>query len=328
VKILLTGATGYLGGAVLAACGRAGHETVAFSRHATRAALAGAAVDGDVRDLAALRSAAAGCDAICHTAALVSVWRKFPSEFDEVNVGGLRNVIEVTRRLRIPRLVCTSSFLALPAGGEQAPGRWNDYQRTKVLADMEAARAVEDGAPIVRLYPGVMYGPGAMTEGNLLGGMIADHVRRRLAGLVGADRVWSFAYVEDVAAAHVTALERGVTGGRYFVGGPNAPQRAAFEIVRELTGLGLPRRIPVGLARAVARLEEVRARLFGRPPLLTGGTVEILRRDWPLDSRIAEQELDYRITPLRDGVRSVLEGLGVELLPAVRREDPQTGTQE
>ena len=124
MRILVTGATGYLGGAILAACQRSGHQTVAFSRHATAAGVAGQAVDGDVRDRSALRAAAAGCDAICHSAALVSVWRKNAAEFDEVNVGGLRNVIEVAHELRTPRLVYTSSFLALPAGGEQRPGRW------------------------------------------------------------------------------------------------------------------------------------------------------------------------------------------------------------
>lgn len=307
MKILVTGATGYLGRAIVAACRRAGHETVAFSRSASRAGLPGHARDGDVRDLRAVRDAARGCDAICHSAALVSVWRPRAEEFDEVNVGGLRNVMQAAAEERVARVVVTSSFLALPPRGAGEPGAWNDYQRTKVLADQLATRAVDEGAPLVRLYPGVIFGPGAASEGNLLGRMIADHLAGRLPGVIGAERTWSFAFVDDVAAAHVAAVEHGQVGGRYAVGGDNAPQMAAFEVVRALAGRRLPRRIPGAVATLVAMVEEWRASLTGRPPLLTVGTVEILERDWPLDSSAAIRELGYRVTPLEEGIRRMLE---------------------
>jgi NAD+-dependent farnesol dehydrogenase len=307
VKILVTGATGYLGRSILAACRAAGHETVGFSRHASRAGLAGETIDGDIRDAAAVRDAAERCDAMCHSAALVSVWRPRPAEFDEVNVGGLRNVLDAARAAGIRRLAYTSSFLALPPAGAAEPGAWNDYQRTKVLAALEAERAVAEGAPIVRLYPGVLFGPGAMTDGNLVGRMIADHLAGRLPGIIGANCVWSFAWVEHVATAHVAALERGRPGERYFLGGENVPQVAAFEAVRDLTGRALPRRIPAPIAVAVGLVEEWRAALTGRVPLLTVGTVEVLQRDWPLDSTLAVRELGYAIMPVREGVKRLVQ---------------------
>jgi NAD+-dependent farnesol dehydrogenase len=307
VKVLVTGATGYLGRAIVAACRRAGHDTLAFSRRASAVALPGDAVDGDVRDRAAVRAAVARCDAVCHSAALVSVWRPRALDFDEVNVGGLENVVAAARAAGIGRIAYTSSFLALPPAGSLEPGTWNDYQRTKVLAAAVADRAVRNGIPLVRLYPGVLFGPGVMTDGNLVGRMVADHVAGRLPGIVGASRVWSFAWVEDVAAAHVAALERGRGGEQYRVGGENLPQMAIFETVRALTGRRLPRRIPAPVAVAAGLVEEWRARLTRRPPLLTVGTVEILDRDWPLDSTLAVRELGYHITPLAEGVKRILE---------------------
>ncbi len=311
MRVLLTGGTGYLGSAIARARARRGHEPIVFARHATAAraaGLPGRAIDGDVRDASALHDAASGCDAICHSAALVSIWRRDPREFYDVNVGGLQNALAAAKAFAITRLVYTSSFLALdPAGPPSAPPlHGNDYQRTKASAERLARDAVDRGVPLVRLYPGVIYGPGVSTEGNLVGRLIADHLRHRLPGIIGADRIWSFAYVEDVADAHVTAIERGAPGAEYAVGGENAPQMRAFEIVRDLTGHPLPRRLPDTLAWILATVEEARARLLGATPLVTRGSVDILLRDWPLDISRAVAELDYRVTPLVSGISALL----------------------
>ena len=318
MRVLITGATGYLGRALVSAFQASGHSTVAFSRHAGTSGLPGETVDGDVRDAAALACAARECEALCHSAALVSVWKRRREDFDDTNVGGLRNALDAARAAGIGRVVYTSSFLALPPSGASAPGRWNDYQRTKVLADELASRAVADGAPVVRVYPGVIYGPGALTEGNLIGTMVSDHLRGKLPGIVGADCVWSYAWLDDVARGHVAALERGRPGGRYRLGGENHPQMRVFELVRALTGRALPRRLPAWVALGVGAIEEFRAGLTGRPPLLTAGTVKILTQDWTMDSSVAVDELGYSVTPLEDGIARVVA-------QAVRADDAQPG---
>jgi farnesol dehydrogenase len=296
VKVLVTGGTGYLGGAIVSALRRRGHDVIVFAR----------STGGDVRDRAAIERAARGVDAICHTAALVSIWRPRRADFDEVNVGGLENVLAVTRALGLPRVVYTSSFLARPPAGAGAPMEANDYQRTKVLADRVAARAIDAGLPVICMYPGVVYGPGVKTEGNLVGRLIDDHRAGRLPGLLGPDRIWSFAYVGDVAEAHAEAIARGTIGARYELGGEDAPQIRPFEILRAQLGGRLPRRIPPAVARAAGAMEELRARLTGRPPLLTRGTVDILTRDWPLGHARASAELGYRVTTLDEGMSLVL----------------------
>jgi NAD+-dependent farnesol dehydrogenase len=340
VRVLVTGGTGYLGRAVVQSLLGARHDVVVYARTATTTAMdlgTGAAVpgraasepsrwldnarpllpdrmpsvvtavDGDVRDASRLTEAARGCQAIVHLAALVAVWRRDPREFDAVNVGGLQHVLDAARTCGVARVVYVSSFLALPPVPLERAPAWNDYQRTKASADAMAGTAVAAGAPLTRLYPGVIYGPGRLTEGNLVGRMISDHLAGRLPGVVGGGHIWSFAYVDDVAAACVAAVERGRTGEHYLLGGENAPQMRVFEIVRALTGRRLPRRLPGWLAAIGATADELRATWFGGTPLLTTGTLEILLRDWPLGSRLAQTDLGYRVTPLADGIRAIVQ---------------------
>ena len=307
VRILVTGGTGYLGRAIVHALHARGHDVVVFARAASRAGLPGAAADGDVRDRDALVSAARGCDALCHAAALVSLWRRHPRDFDDVNVGGLENAIAAARAASLSRIVYTSSFLALPPRGASAPLRANDYQRTKAAALVVARRAQADHVPLVILFPGVVYGPGVMSEGNLLGRLLADHAAGRLPGLIGPDRIWSYAWVDDVARAHAAAVEHPAPRREYELGGENVAQIRPFEIVRVLTGRRLPRRIPYPVATLIGRVEELRARLTGASPLLTRATVEIFRHDWPVGAADAGADLGYLSRSLEDGVRLLLQ---------------------
>ena len=160
--------------------------------------------------------------------------------FDDINVGGLEATLDAVRALGIRRVVYTSSFLARPPADSPVALAANDYQRTKTRAREVALAAVEAGVPLVSLVPGVVYGPGEATEGNLIGRMIRDHLAGRLPGLIGADLCWSYAHVKDVAEAHVSALTPNVPAGEYLLGGDNAPQLRVFEVVRDETGTALP----------------------------------------------------------------------------------------
>ncbi len=309
MQVLVTGGTGYLGRAVVTALSDRGHRLVLFGRTAAASGLPGRPIDGDIRDGDAVHAAAEGCEAIVHMAALVSIWRRRPRDFDEVNVNGLRNVLAAARTAGVHKVLYTSSFLALPPADGGDVGRANDYQRTKVVAEQVAVAAERAGSPLIRLYPGVLYGAGELTEGNLVGRLVRDHLSRRLPGLIGPERIWSYACVDDVARAYVEALERGRAGTQYRLGGENVPQIRVFEIVRQLTGRALPRRVPYVIAERLGAIEEWRARITGAPPLLTRGTVDIFRHDWSLDSSDAARDLDYHITPLGDGICRLVASL-------------------
>ena len=118
-SVLVNGGTGYLGSAIVRAVAARGHEPVAFARRASASGLPGRAIDGDVRDRAAVLAAARDCDAICHSAALVSVWRRDAREFDAIvhpEVARLREAATEALRARGEALVVCDIPLLFEAG--------------------------------------------------------------------------------------------------------------------------------------------------------------------------------------------------------------------
>jgi len=187
----------------------------------------------------------------------------------------------------------------------------NDYERTKLAADRVAREAAANGFPIVRLYPGVAYGPGSITAGNHVVKNLIRHARGKVPGLLGAgDRRLSLAYVDDVASGFAAALERAKDGSAYILGGDNKTLGDLFAAFQEETGIAPPKmRIPYAVARIAGRLERWRAELFGIEPEVTDEVVRIYAHEWAYSSARAESELGYRITPLREGVAKTVAWL-------------------
>jgi farnesol dehydrogenase len=322
VKVLLTGGTGFLGKNVARGLAAAGHELRVLARPGSRLEGLPDAVEiarGDVTDGDSMMRAAEGCQAVMHMAALVKMWVPDRDVFDAVNVGGLRHALAAASAAGA-RLVYTSSFIAVgPAGPQPAdesqihPGAGfrNDYERTKAQADVIAREAAAGGGDVVILYPGVVYGPGDRTDGNLVVQMVADHMAGRFPGIVGpGDRLWSYAFVDDVAAGHVAALERAAPGSRYFLAGDNATMTALFALLEEVSGTKAPtRHIPYAAAATLGYALYLWAELTGLPPQLTHEVVGVFRQHWAYSSARAERDLGYRVTPLREGLQRTVAWL-------------------
>ena len=324
MKALLTGGTGFLGKNVARALVARGHEVRLLAREGSNLAglPAGEIVRGDVCDAASLRRAAEGCQAILHMAALVKMWVPEREVFDRVNVEGLRAALAASEAVGA-RLVYTSSFMAIgPTGAQPAdesqihPGHSfrNDYERTKAHADVVAREAAAAGRDVVLLYPGVVYGPGDRTAGNIVVNMIADHLRGRFPGIIGpGDRLWSYAFVEDVAAGHVDALEKGRAGERDLLAGENVSMNDFFRLLAEVSGVPAPRlHIPYAAAGALGWMLYAWAELTGLEPLLTHEVVGVFREHWSYTSAKAQRDLGYRTTSLRDGLRRTLDWLRLD----------------
>jgi farnesol dehydrogenase len=324
MRVLVTGGTGFLGRAIV-------RELA--PRHAIRLLVRPRAsrerfpqgvefAPGDVVERASLAEAMRGCDALVHAAALVKIVAP-AAEFDRVNVGGLENVLGAAREAGLSRCLYVSSFIALgstergPGGvlDESAPPddrAWiNDYERTKTLADRAARAAIAAGAPLRVVYPGVIYGPGELTEGNIVVRHILDLKHGRLPALVGKpERRWNYAFVEDVARGVGAALERGPDGGRYVLGGENVTLAEFYRQVGVAGGFRPPsRRMPDALASLAGAAMKLGARLTGGVPKLTPDLVEIYRHDWAYSSARAESQLGYRPRTLAEGLRETMAWL-------------------
>ena len=315
MKVLVTGVTGFLGGRVATTLAAAGHDVVGFCRDESRWSGrpdSAAAVTGDVTDRAAVEHAVDGCEAVIHAAALVKTWARDKRQFDRINVEGLGYVIEACRDAGA-RLVYTSSFIALgptddTTFDEESPRVdtvfHNDYERTKWLADQLARNTKETNLDLVRVYPGVIFGPGALTAGNHVVQLLLQHARGKLPGMLGkGDLRQCFAYVDDVAAGVVQALERGKNGEGYILGGENRTGIDLFDAFEAATGVAPPqRRIPFWAAGLIGKAQRWRAELLNIEPELTDEVVGIYRHEWAYRSDKAVAELDYHVTPFTEAV--------------------------
>lgn len=319
MNLLLTGGTGFLGKNVARRLAKDGHALSILARgHSNLDGLPQGVevVKGDVTDADSLKRAAEGRDAVLHMAALVKTWVPERERFDEINVGGFKNALAAAKSAGA-RLVYTSSFIAIgPAGPEPAdetrihPGAYrNDYERTKALADAAAREAANAGEDIVMLYPGVVYGPGDVTDGNLVVQMVRDHLSGKLPGIVGpGDRLWSYSYVEDVADGHAKTLKRGRRGERYFLAGENVAMNEFFRVLERVAGAAAPKRhIPYAAASALGFCLWTWAELTGHPPQFTQNDVGVFREHWAYSSKKAEAELGYRSRSLEEGLRATVE---------------------
>jgi farnesol dehydrogenase len=322
MKVLITGATGYLGGHVARRLASAGHTVVALARPGREGSVPSGCRPfvGDVLDPASLYRALDGCDALVHMAALVKMWVRDRREFDRVNVEGLAAALRAAERCAVRRVLYTSTIAALGPTGpeprdeaiERTEFRFRtDYERTKWVAELLVRERAESGLPVVTVYPGVVFGFGAMTQGNLLDRLFRDYLAGRLKVRLGrAPRRICYAYAEDVAEGHRLALDQGVPGRGYVLGGENVTQDEIFGLLRELTGLRPPRTaVPFWAAEAGGRAMRAWARLTGRPPAITDGAIATFRFHWAYSSDRAIRELGYRITPLREGLRRTLVAL-------------------
>jgi len=319
MKILVTGGTGFLGRRIVSELAPRHELRLLVRRGSSRERFPAGAefTEGDVTDRASLDRAIAGCGGVVHAAALVKILAP-REQFDRINVEGLENVLAAAESAgTVERMLYVSSFMALgPTDGgtfdESAEPRdraWiNDYERTKTLSDRAAREAIARGAPLSVIYPGVIYGPGEMTEGNIVLRHVLDLVHGRLPALLGKpERRWNYVFVDDVARGAVQVLENAPPGGRYVLGGENVTQGDFYALVGRLTGAKIPSlRLPDGVAKAAGALQKWWAGLRGTTPQLTPDLVDVYKHDWAYSSARAERELGYRW-------RSLAEGMGVSV---------------
>lgn len=316
MKVFLTGGTGYLGRALREALLAEGHQLTVLSRRPRPDDPGGRLrwVTGDLRLGPPPVEVLHQHRAVLHSAAMVRTWARNRSEFDRVNVEAYEALLERCRLAGVPKVLHTSSFLSLgpsPDGHrlreeDRAPRSTflTDYERTKYLADQVTDRWVDKGVPVSTLHPTILFGPGARTDGNLVGKMVWMIARGRFPGLIGSGRqVWNLAYLPDVVSGHLKALERALPGQHYILGGEDIALDTLVEKIHRL--LGRPprfRRISIPTAERLGRFLEWGAWFTGRAPELTPGVAAVYRHNWSYDSGKAERGLGYVRTPFESAL--------------------------
>jgi dihydroflavonol-4-reductase len=314
--VLVTGGTGFVGSAVLRALASRGVKLRALARAGSaRSNLEGVDCEvavGDMTDPAAMGAAMAGARFVFHVAADYRLWARDPGEIMRANVVGTRAVLAAARAAGVEKIVHTSSVATLNAGreaiDETAPLADGEgigvYKRSKVAAERLVERMAAEGLPVTIVLPSTPIGPRDIKP-TPTGRILIEAAAGRIPAFL--DTGLNLVHVDDVAAGHLLALERGAPGERYILGGQDASLRRLLADIAALTGrraptLGLPRAPLYPLAYAA----EAMARLTGREPMVTRDALDMAAHRMFFTSAKAERDLGYRARPYQEALGEAL----------------------
>lgn len=321
MTVLVTGATGFVGSAVVRRLLDRNAEVRALVRASSnRSNIAELPVDtvvGDLCDPESLERAVAGCDTLFHVAADYRLWAPRPEEIYRTNVEGTRNLLRAAKTAGVERVVYTSSVATLgferdgspaneetPVGLEDMTGH---YKRSKFLAEQDVSRfAREEEMPIVIVNPSTPIGARDIRP-TPTGRIIVEAATKRMPAFV--DTGLNIVHVDDVAEGHLLALERGRPGERYVLGGSDMTLADILAVVADLAGHPPPRiRLPHGMIMPIAHLAELWAKFRrGSEPFVTVDGLKMARKRMFFTSAKAERDLGYKPRSPQAAIREAFD---------------------
>jgi dihydroflavonol-4-reductase len=322
-RTFVTGASGFIGGALATRLQERGDDLVALARSDESAAKLGArglkVARGDVLDEDSLARGMEGCELVYHCAGVNSHCPPDPDLLLRVNALGPRHVVQAARRAGVKRVVYTSSAASVgeahgTIGRETSVHRGtylSVYDRSKHEGEQAAfAAAHRTGVEVVAICPSSVQGPGRK-EGN--GKLIVDYVNGKLPVFV--DTYVSVVDIADCTEAHVLAAERGRAGARYILNGATITSAEALDIVAEISGVRHDVRIvPPPIARSAAALLEAAYKVRGKVPSLCRARIRTFLHGHQYDGSLATRELGLEYTPVDETFRRTIawaEGEGL-----------------
>ena len=317
---LVTGANGFVGSALARQLLQRGHEVKALVRPGSdRRNLENldiALVEGDLTDTASLKRAVSGCRVLFHVAADYRLWIPDPERMYRTNVDGTRELLRAAADAGASRMVYTSSVATLGINPDRTPADESTpvalgdmvghYKRSKFLAEQAVRELVEEqGLPAVIVNPSTPVGPRDVKP-TPTGRIILDTLRRKMPAYV--DTGLNIAHVDDVAAGHLLAFERGEPGRRYILGGENLSLQAILGMICDYAGLAPPRlRLPHNAVYPFAWLAEQWARVSGKEPFATVDGVKMAKKFMYFSSALAQQALGYEARPARLAIEDAID---------------------
>ena len=319
MKVLVTGATGFIGGNLARELWRRGDDVRALVRPGSnRLTIQDTGiipVEGDILDRQSIDRAVLGCEAVFHVAAAYTFWSRNPAEVSRTNVEGTVNVLEAARQAGVSRTVYTSTVgtVGLTKDGLGDESTLLDpktlhghYKRSKLRAEQEALAMAAAGMPLVVVNPTAPVGPWDVKP-TPTGKMVLDFLRRRIPAYLKTGM--NLVDVADVVAGHILALEKGRSGERYILGNRNVSLKEIFDILSRLTGLPAPRiRAPYWLVVGVGYADRfVEGTLLRREPAIPVEGVLASKIPAYVSCEKAVRELGQPQRPIEDALRQAVE---------------------
>ena len=318
MKVLVTGATGFIGGNLVRALKARAYDVRALVRdQSSTLTLENTGVEvvpGDVRDRESVARALEGCQAVFHCAALYTFWSLEPREVYQVNVEGTKTVFEEALKSGVEGVVYTStvSTIGIPKKGvgteEMEPSPRDligHYKRSKYQGEKEALRAASKGLPVVVVNPTAPVGPWDVKP-TPTGGIVLDFLRGRIPAYVNTGM--NMVDVEDVAVGHILALEKGQPGQRYILGNRNMTLKELLRTLESITGKKGPRlRVPINLVVALGIIDQlIEGKLLRRRPRIPLEGMRVARKPMYVSSAKAVRELGLPQSPVEGALEKAV----------------------
>ncbi len=331
-NVFVTGASGFIGAWLVHELAQRGHIVHALARRGKPQPPPGFLpgegpsfdhpnirwVSGDITDKNSLSRGMAGCPQVYHLAGYAKNWARDPQTYSDINVNGLRNVLDAACELGVQRVVWTSTMLTFGptqfgvVADESTPRLTplftTHYEASKAAGETVAAEYNSKGLPVVIVNPGRVFGPGYLNEGNSISLVIDMYDRGKMPVLMGGHKVGNWVFVQDVVGGHIQAMQRGRPGEKYLLGGENLSLKQFLQIVDRVTNR---RHFQVTIRRPAAMMyawfQQQRAQWFGIYPQITPDWVRVFLTDWAYSSAKAQRELGYQITSMEAAVRRTYE---------------------
>jgi dihydroflavonol-4-reductase len=309
-KTLVTGATGFVGAAVARALIARGERVILLARKdSPRGNIAGLDAEvaiGDLRDADSLAPALRGVEKLYHVAADYRIWASDPNEIIEANRLGTLNIMTEAMRAGVSRIVYTSSVATLklnlegrpvdetsPAAPDQAIGA---YKKSKTIAERLVEMMVaQQGLPAVIVNPSTPIGPRDIKP-TPTGRVIVEAANGKMPGYV--DTGLNLVHVDDVAAGHLAAMERGRIGERYILGGRDVTLAAMLTEIAALAGRKPPTlRVPRAPLFPLAYAAEFVAGFTKKEPFITADALRMAKYRMYFSSAKATRDLGFSARP-------------------------------
>lgn len=317
--VLVTGATGFVGSAVARAAVVAGMPVRVLARASSDlrnlAGLAVETVEGDLRDAEAVARAMTGVTDVFHVAADYRLWARDGEEIVRNNRVTTLNVMNAALAAGVQRVVYTSSVATLlpdPAGAADETMAASEatvigaYKRSKVVAErLVEAMVAEQGLPAVIVNPSTPIGPRDVRP-TPTGRIIVEAANGKMPAYV--DSGLNLVHVDDVAAGHLAALDKGRIGERYVLGGQDVTLAEMLRAIAAIVGRRAPKMaIPRAPLFPLAWANEQLARVSGREPFLTLDSLRMAKHHMFYSSAKAVRELGYRARPYQQGLVEAID---------------------
>lgn len=321
MKCVVTGATGHIGNILVRKLKERGDEVTAFVLPRENISAIQQYVShvayGDIRDLESLRYAFAGADIVYHLAGIIDIGSggKMRRLMYEVNVEGVRNVLQACKDEQIGRLVYTSSVHAiteLPHGETIVESQLfnpasvrGHYAKTKAEATALVLESTKEGLDAVIVHPAGIIGPEDYQLSNL-GQLIKDFLKRKLPAYISGG--YNFVDVRDVACGILNTADKGVSGECYILSGEYHSVRDLLAMMEVITQIKAPRtKIPRWLAFATSPFAELYYKVHRQKPLFTTYSIFTLGTNSQFSNEKARRDLGYTTTPLRKTLEDTID---------------------